>query len=132
MLKVRGNDANFKIARFENAPGTAVWHPADDIAEGRAGEDGVHLRGKVGDSGEGCEGDEGVFVDGLGEVSVVEEGGKFEGACLEVGRGEFTVEGRGLLGIVGCGGLRTEWGTCLRLSSFGLRHVLGMILENLW
>jgi len=81
-----------------------VWHPADDVAEGRAGEDGVHLRGKVGGAGEGCEGDKGVFVNGLGEVSVVEEGGQFEGAFLEVGRGDLPSVRRGgclVLSVVG-------------------------------
>jgi len=52
----------------------------------------MHLRGEIGHSCEGCEGYEGVFVDGFGEIAVVEEGGELEGSFLEVG-------GLGFLGL---------------------------------
>lgn len=74
MLKIRGNYAYFKIAGFEYTPRSTMWHPRDDIAEAGTGEDAMHLGREVGDSGERSERNEGVFVNGLGEVSVVEKG----------------------------------------------------------
>ena len=43
VLEVLGEDADFEIARLEDAPGTAVGGPSHDVRELGIGEDGVHF-----------------------------------------------------------------------------------------
>ena len=55
VFKVGRDDTNFKLAWFEDPPGTPVWAgPGDDILEVFPRENGVHFRGKVGDAARGC------------------------------------------------------------------------------